>query len=320
MKIKLINVERVVGNIPETVKEQILREREERFNDQDFETLKDKEREKTPEEIEIIGLVNGITNEIRKKYGLEEFNIPPDNIHVIEQDKWIKDRRVKESYNAVFDSIFQAVVMREQPARIIFAKKVLHEMIHFKSYGAWQVTKGEKPELDMYRIGLAVYTRDGEKGYFKNLNEALTEEITKRFSAELFSNQIFAREQKQTEEIMSEYPDTATESGEPLFDEDTFYAEAIDRQNDRIKIETDKFGFAEERKLLNVLIDKLFERNQENFQNREEVFEMFARRMMTGNTPPLGELIDKTFGRKTFKKIGELDQDTKAQEEFINSL
>lgn len=315
MKIKLTNIERVVGNIPENVKEQILRQKEERFNDQAFETLKDKEQEKTPEEIEIIGLVNNITNEIRQKYGLEKFNIPPDNIHVIEEDKWIK-----EGYNAIFNSMLQAVVMREQPARLIFAKKVLHEMIHFKSYGAWQVTQGENPELDMYRVGFTVYTRDGEKGYFKNLNEALTEEMAKKYAAKLFNSPIFAQELKQTKEIMSEYPNAAAESGEPSFDGDTYYVKVIDRQGDRIEIETTKFGFTEERRVLNILIDKLFERNQKSFQNREEIFEMFAKGMMTGNILPLGRLINKTFGQKTFKKIGELDQDIKLQKEFISSL
>lgn len=315
MKIKLANIERVVGNIPESMKEQILRQREERFNDQEFEVLKGKEREKTPEEVEIINLVNGLTNEIRQKYGLEEFDIPPENIHVVKNNQW-----VQKGHDAVFNSILQAVAMREQPAKLVFAKKVLHEMIHFKSYGAWQVVQGEKPELDAYRIGIAIYSRDGKTGYFKNLNEALTEEIAKRHTTKLFDNSVFTQELKQTKGIMFEHPKAVTESGEPLFDGDTFYAEAIDRQGDRIEIETDKFGFPEERKALNFLIDKLFERNRGSFQNREEVFELFAKRMMTGNTPPLGELIDKTFGRKTFKKIGELDQDIKALEEFINSL
>jgi hypothetical protein len=42
--------------------------------------------------------------------------------------------------------------------------------------------------------------------------------------------------------------------------------------------------------------------------------------MMTGNILPVGRLIERTFGNGTLRRIGELDQDMQAQEEFVNSL
>lgn len=325
---KFSSFERVVGNIPEAEKEQILREKGERFDDQVFEDLRGKEREKTKEELQIISLANEATNEIRQRYGLENFDIPPENIHVITEEAW-----PREKGDAFYNSMLQGIVVREQPARIVFLKKIFHEMLHFKSYNALQVETGESPELDEYRVGLTVHTRDGKKMYFVNLNEAVTEEMTKRFATKLLENPLFIGETKQTKDVITKYPRAVTGSGEPLFDDDTFYAEvegkkswgeAVGRlfgaQEKPKKITTECFAYRSERKILNTLIDKILEGNPEKFQDREEVFEVFVKGMMTGNILPVGRLIERTFGNGTLRRIGELDQDMQAQEEFVNSL
>ncbi len=326
---KFSSFERVVGNISEVEKEQILRDKGERFDDQSFEDLRGKEREKTPEELQIISLANEATNEVRQTYGLEDFDIPPENIHVITEEAWPREKSA-----AFFNSMLQGVAMREKLSNLAFMKTVFHEMLHFKSYNAAQITTGENPELDEYRLGLTVHTRDGRKMYFVNFNEAVTEEMTRRFARKLLNNPLFADEIKQTKEVMGKHPQAVTASGEPLFDQDTFYAEtqgskswreSVDRLfgklfGSSVKISTEGFTYQPERKILNTLIDKILERNQEKFKDREEVFEVFAKGMMTGNILPVGRLIEKTFGNGALRQIGELDQDVRAQEEFVNSL
>jgi len=328
---KFSSFERVAGDISEAEKEQILRDKGERFDDQAFEDLRGKEREKTPEELQIISLANKATNEVRQRYGLENFDIPPDNIHVITEEAWPREKGV-----AFFNSMLQGVAMREKLSNLAFMKTVFHEMLHFKSYNAAQITTGENPELDEYRLGLTVRTRDGKKMYFVNFNEAVTEEMTKRFARKLLRNPLFADEIKQTRDVMAQHPQAITDSGKSLFDEDTFYAEiqgskswreSVDRLFGRrilgsgvTKISIEGFTYQPERKILNILIDKIFERNSDKFQDREEVFEVFAKGMMTGNILPVGRLIERTFGNGTLRKIGELDSDMRAQEEFVNSL
>ena len=325
---KFSSFERVVGNISETEKEQILHNKGERFDDQIFEDLKGNEREKTLEELQIISLVNEATNEIRQRYGLENFDIPPGNIHVVTEEVWPREKSV-----AFYNSRLQGVAAREQPARIVFMEKIFHEMLHFKSYNALQITSGENPELDEYRVGLTVHTREGKRMYFMNLNEAVTEEMTKRFATKLFDNPLFTKEAKQTKDVITRYPRAVTGSGEPLFDNDTFYAEvegkkswgeAVGRlfgaQEKPKKITTESFTYQSERRLLNTLINKILEKNTDKFQDKEEVFKVFAKGMITGNILPIGRLIERTFGNGTLRRIGELDQDIQAQEEFVNRL
>ena len=134
--------------------------------------------------------------------------------------------------------------------------------------------------------------------------------------------------------IIAKYPRTfISGSKEPLFNEDTFYANIEDKKpwggaagrlfgaSEKLKrINTNCFTYELERKILNILIDKIFEKNSEKFQEREDVFEVFAKSIITGDILPMGRLIDSTFGRGTLRRIGELDQNIQEQENFVNSL
>ncbi len=318
---KKTSYERVIGQVSEVEKDRILKSREERFDDQVFKELEGKEREKTPEELQIIDFANKITNEIRQKYGLDDFDIPSKNFHIIKENEWWDKKGV-----AFYQPNLQGVAICEDQSKMNFAKKIIHEMLHFKSYGALQITKSGKPELEDYRLGLIINTRNGKNEYFSSLNEAVTEEITKKYSIEhikdLSRNPLFEQEIKQTREIISGHPNTKTESGRPLFNNDIFYAEIKEVSNDKktTTIVTKGFTYKRERLVLNKLIDKLLGKNKEELKDREEIFNLFAKGMLNGNILPIGRLIDNTFGKGTFRKIGELDSDIKAQEEFVGSL
>src|ERR1039458_6455727 len=175
MSERLSSFEGVVGHsLSEEDKENILAEAEGRFADQAMAGLK-AEREKIPEEIHIIDYVNRSTDELRRGYGLPEFRVPPENIHVVPAEEW-----PRRGSDAMFSPMHQAVVLSDTDVKVMFAKKVFHELIHFKSYGALQFHK-EKDEVSEYRCGLVVRPRGDTTGrFFVALNEGVTEELTKR--------------------------------------------------------------------------------------------------------------------------------------------
>jgi len=312
---KFSSFDRVIGKASESEKKGILLESEAMFADQIFEDLEGKEREKTPEELVIISLANDLTNEVRREYGLENFDIPEKNIHVIYKKDWPKDRGM-----AHYFSMLQGIAIQEEIVKVAFLKKIFHEMLHFKSYNSLQVTTDEDKNVDAYRVGLTISTRDGQRKYFNNLNEAITEEITKKYSKKLFNNSLFVEEIKQTQDLAVKYPELITDSGEKLFETDTYYAEAENNRPFTDKINIKNFSYQTERKFLDILIDKILERNSEEFNNSDEIFEVFAKGMMTGNILPLSRLIQKTFGEGVFRQIGELDDNAKVQMNFVNSL
>ncbi len=117
----------------------------------------------------------------------------------------------------------ERVVMREGVSKMAFMKTLFHELVHFKSYNAVQVTTGKDRESMEYRTGLSTITRDGKKEHLLNLNEAVTEELTKRYVLKLFEHPMFMQEKEKTADIIFRNPNAVTNTGEPLFNEDTFF-------------------------------------------------------------------------------------------------
>lgn len=315
--------ERVVGRMPDTEKEHVLRRASFAFQDQETGFSGKEERRKTPAESEILALVNAKSDEIRRHYGLPDFDIPEKNIHVIRAKKWT----AKDDAGCFFP-LTQAIRIPEEPTRLGFMKTALHEMIHFKSYASLQESGYD---INEYRMGLVTHKRDGDREFFRNINEAVTEELARRYSKELSGHDLFKKERSLTEMTKSRYPDARTASGIPLFDEQTYYAapkkrglrEFLDTGFEgwnTVTINTRHYSYEQEREALNILIDKLFEANRQRFRDRDEVFDIFANAMLSGHMHALGRLIDRTFGAGTFRKLGESGEDTTKLEKLIDSL
>ena len=310
--------EKIVGNIQEETKEKLINMGKETFNNQAFEELKGLEREKTLEEQAIISLANKKTNRIREKYGLDDFDISEKNFHIVKEKKW-----PREKDTAFYNQEYQSVVMEETLSNARFMTMVFHEMLHFKSYNARQTIDQDDGSKNVYayRIGLEVFSRDGKHLRFRNLDEAVIEKMTKKYTSEIFKYPPFKRlkeEMEQTKQLRKKGGYATTKDGKPLFDEDTFYAEVNKEKN----IQVNEFSYKEERVILNNLIDKIFDRNSDRFKKREEVFEVFEKAMMTGNIFPLGKLIDGTFSKGTFRKLGDFNNEDELEKmkDFVNSL
>lgn len=322
--------ERVVGNISESEKEKVLQGKEEQFDNQQFEELLEKERGKTPIERQIIALANRETNRLRQQYGLDDFDIPAANIHVISEDAWPAK---KAEVGAFYTPMHQGVAMRDHPSSLSFLARAFHEMLHFKSYQALQVTTGPGAKLEEYRTGLVVQGRDGQHTYFTNLNEAVTEELATRFVLKHRYDPLFLKETRQMQTLRKQYPHAVGDKSGNLFKDDTYYAQLLEKPSWREavgrlfgmperskRIMTMNFTYRREREMLNTLVDRLFTQNKAAFTDREQVFDMFVGGMMRGTLLPLGRLIDSTFGKGTFRKLGELDSDINAQTEFVRKL
>jgi hypothetical protein len=312
------SIERVVGKLSEAQRTEALAEAQEHFRDQRFEELEGKERGKTPEELRMIFLANSATNALRRDYGLTNFDWPAANVHVITEEGWPEH----EESLGMFEPMRQAIFVREDPSREPFLATLVHEMLHAKSYAALQAVTEDNPFITVYRLGLAVSSRDGKRTRFTNLNEAVTEELTKQLSQKLFHDPLFDAEERETRKTLRTHPDMRSGEGELLYTEDTFHA-ALGRSETAAppeKIVTRRFVYAEERALLAALTKKLSERLPEQFGSTDAAFEVFVRAMLTGNILPLGKLIDRAFGAGTLRKIGDLDDDVSAQTAFVESL
>ena len=221
---KFSSFERVVGNIHDSVKEIVLHETNEQFQNQNFESLIKRERQKTPEELQILSLANSATNELRREYGLSDFDIPAKNIHIIKDKAWGEGKDEQGSFG-FYEAELQRVMMREQPSNTVFLMIAIHELLHFKSYNALQVIIGGKGRLGVYRSGLRIQSRDGKTFYLNGIDEAVTEELSQRLIRKFSGHPLFAKEKEQTKKVIDQYPDALRSPGEILFTPDVYYAQ-----------------------------------------------------------------------------------------------
>jgi len=147
----------------------------------------------------------------------------------------------------------------------------------------------------------------------------VTEELTKKVISKFRADPLFQEEVESTRKVMAENPEVVDAKGRPFFDEDTLYAGVVDEGKSR-RLFTDQFAYPEERNILHTLTEKIQERNTDAFENPDEVFDVFARAMMTGNILPLGKLIDRTFGKGILRKLGDLDRDFEEKKQFVENL
>ncbi len=299
--------------------------KKEDFNDsvqKDLKKFEKIQREKTDEEVKLINYINTITNELRNKYDKEDRDILPEQIFMVKERDWPEEDIDADAITFPYSGF---ISIKDTKYIIPNFAKLLHEIMHYKSYLAFQVIKGEGDEdkfLAVYRGGLIVRSRSGRERYFSYLEEGITQDLTKNALDEaLANNEILKKEylefqndiESRTNKARGNYNASMDAFGSPTpLDENTFY---INKDGSY----WDTFSYGESMRLIDVLCNKLYAKNQDKFQSESEIKEIFRRSHFNGDLLELGRLIDKTFGKGTFRKIGEIGDDKQARK-FIKDL
>jgi len=270
--------------------------------------------------LEIISIVNDEKNDLRRKYNLSDLNISPKNVYVVPHDNWWP--KELEDGGGYFSPQGQFMVVREAGAkqirksRLFFANKVFHEMLEFKFYNALRKYKNSS-STDVHRIGLRFYEEGREKSLLGNLSEAIVEELTITLLNKLRDNPLFKKEFEISDKIKEYLADKKTVEGNPLLNGDEYYVTFDKNDSTLWKAQAER---VQERKILNKLIERIYQRNNDRFKNEREVFDVFVKAAITGRIIRLGRLIDKTLGKGAFKQITGLEDDIDKQEEFVDSI
>ncbi len=257
---------------------------------------------KTPEQIEIVTAIDQQVGEVVLKYGGRNIAITPDHVRITNDPS-----QIVEEGGGQFQPERQLVIQRSPDNDLDFAYKTAHELLHFKSYGAMQVPLDKTMSPDMYyRVGLRLNNRTDTQVFFNALEEGMTEELTKRLITDA---------KKELPQFKSIVEETDMQVGKRDLDaalkDDLIY---LDENGDGRR-----FTYIKERESIQLLIHKILEKRQEEQNDPEMIFDVFARAKFTGNILPLARLIDGTFGAGTFRKIGEAFTGSELQE-VVESL
>lgn len=198
---------KVFGKLQEEEKIKLSKEIGRRFVEGDITEFPEKlvkqletlEYEKRPYEVNFINESNRVLNEILEKCGIEPFDIPQKNIHMVPPEVY-KKLDMPENSSAAADSGRQLIALDASELRfspLLTATNILHEMTHLKGFISFDVAElGKKDVSDsgekqgyrraVRRVGLKMlgsYRKSDEGRFyqsFRGLNEALVSEVEYR--------------------------------------------------------------------------------------------------------------------------------------------
>ena len=312
-------INRVVGFEPDK-EEELLQYFKNRFETNSFDS---KERNKTPEQQELIERINHEMRDFLAQYGVDSIKVSAKNIHILDKSKFTEEelQKIQQQFgteNGFYSALKQGVaIMKDYDvSKLYFLQTLVHELLHLQGFYSYQKSEKEAADLtlekqgdsvsvNIRRSGFSIGTTDGKRLLFHKLNESVITELEIRFE-----DRYIAQWPELQEEISArnEYIKQVAKRDEVN----------IERVKETVAwVKTDGSGgyrwvsypYHVERQQFNALVDELYEKNKDDFESREQVFDLFADATLTGRLLPVARLIEKTFGKGSFRMIGERSAD-----------
>ncbi len=137
------------------------------------------------------------------------------------------------------------------------------------------------------------------------MDEAIITELTMRFDWEYFSQfPELASEVKERQRVIDA---ESQRSGDNKSKLKKILANLEERhdENGNWTATLKGYSYDKERASLDKLIEDIYEKNKSEFSSSEDVFTMFAKSSMTGRLLPVARLVEKTYGKGSFRMLGE---------------
>ncbi len=329
MKEKLLSFKRpeptVVGSVSKEKKEKIKQKILENFGEGHYNQIPEDKRkilesleyEKKPYEKSAIDISNKITNLMISEFGLTPFDIPEKNIHIVPESLY-KEIDEGKNLGATFQKE-QIIVLNAEKNMNFFGRvsTIFHEIIHLKGYFSLEA---QEDSLKLRRSGLKMNTsfkkekNIGNFNLFHGLNEAVVAEIEKEYFKELVGQNQFLKKEYEWESS-----EEAQKLKEKIAEENGINADEILSVNKNGK-NFETFSYIIQRKVLNYIVDQIYKDNEDKFNSRDDVMKLFFKAHFDGKIINLAKLIEKSFGKKAFRVIGIMDEQSNSARSVMDYL
>jgi len=262
------------------------------------------EREKTPEEMEIIfNVLDRMPDFIREYGSVPERFVSAEQVHILDETKADSEevRSMLESGTAgTYSPVSGRIkILPKQNDYLHMAHVLVHELVHANSFSSMSFddSGAEGKKASLRRLGLSA----NEKGntfpnLFKFLNEAVTEELTIRFCEKYFMDI------RLTREAFNKYEREGKPAQVEEFGSTFSVVEKTMDPNNLYSYANERFRFAS-------FAEAIFHNNKDRFESYEDVLKVFSQAMFTGNLLPIARLVEKTYGKGSFRKVGKTTED-----------
>jgi hypothetical protein len=320
---------RIVGGASAEKKEQVKKEVEQALFSH-FESLSPQEREqfekfeypKSEKELALIGFANEETSRLMQEAGIEPYDVPVDNFHIIPPELYKKvagDNGTATAFITKQGIIFDAQHFRDNPVN--FGAVALHELLHLKAHFSMEVQEeDDKVKKTPYREGVAVralqsYGYHGKyHQHFAGLHEGIVAETEKRLLGKLLDRPELAKEK---EWLIS---DEAKEMRKKLAKEEEIPEDDIVWVGKKEKDDLKTVSYLQQRNVLNYICAEISKQFPDEYQSADDVYKVFLNAHFTGRLLPLARIVEKTFGEGSFRLLGNMDTDRASGVLHLESL
>lgn len=328
---------KVFGKAPEEEKKKASEELSRRFRDGDVAEIAENivrkirmlEYKKTACENEVVFLANEILNKFIGRYGVDTFDIPERNIHILPPEVYNEAGFGRTSSFAVHYAKKQLIAVNKASMEnvILSAKMILHEMIHLKGFVSFDIAENTKDTKEedskkyvhaQRRVGLMVYEgykkSDKDEFYesFRGLNEAVVSELEQKLGRTLLES---AKSLEIEEELKRQTSPEIQELKKKYAKERSIPINEIEWVNDKERRGT--ASYRQQRKVLHYLVEEIAGETQ---MQQDDVFELFFKAHFTGNILPIARIIEKTFGDGMFRALGMMNDEVGSGNQMLDYL
>lgn len=305
---------KTVGDVSESDKRQVEEEYRSKLNEGHMaefspeyrEEIEKDEMPKNEKQLLLIDLANKETNALLEKFGIESYDIPEKNIHMISSDLIEKIHGEKISAISLMPNRLILLDKNFYNSPILFAAASFHEMLHLKSYFSLQLEKNQETgeiRKAIRRVGMGVSAslkkidENYDHDHFRGLSEAITAHTEKQFLKKAMFLPILDDERKSLES--KENTDVIDNRLPASVDKDDVYW--IDNETK----EYFNVGYRKHREVLNYLCEEI---SKDNDLSMEDVHEKFLKAQLAGSLIELAKIIEKSFGAGSFRDLSNMNK------------
>jgi len=318
---------RIVGKGSDEEKEQAKKEiRQALFNH--FQSLPPEEQKllrkleypKSEIELVLINFANKETSLLMQEAGIEPYNISTENYHLLPPELY--ERFVgKTQTRGVTSYTKQGILLNAEHFRdnpVNFGATVLHETLHLKSH--FSVKLQEKNGAAYYRAGISSFhtlQQFGYKGYhehFRGLHEAIVTETGKRLLKKMLELPELEKEKNWLESDEAKAAKRKLAEEKQIAEDDIIWIDKNDINNWEV------IPYLQQRAVLTYLCSEIQKEFSKQYKNHDDVYELFLKAHFTGKLLEIARLIEKTFGKGSFRMVGNMTDDPESGILHLESL
>ena len=275
------------------------------------ETLRELARQNFPElyineiplnqvEIDNINIINKKLDSFVKKYQNDVFPLDIKDVHKVSSETLANFMKSPHT-SALYEAGSHQVYFREGQNPIVLFSHMQHEMVHSKSMTLFEKRLVENNKNLAIRQN-GVMSTDSKYLYLENLNEAITEYVSKKVTQQLIGGTEF---QKNKENMISKINLERSFKGFPIKNSSEVVSFEVTNE---VGVRFVEHAYPVQRHFFEIILEDIQKKNPDVYKTKEDAEDVFFKAYFGGDLAFMEQVVDQTYGSGTLEKFKLIDR------------